>query len=351
MLPDTYARWIARLLDAPVPVEGRATCETCAMAPAHGAVTGPQHFHADTKCCTYVPTLPNFRVGAILDDPTPEGKHGRESVAARVAAGAGVTPLGVAAPPVVKLVYDHGVTPSDSAFGRTRALRCPHFLEDTGGCGIWRYREATCATWFCKHERGATGQTFWETMRQLLAAVEHALARWCLLELDPGDEALRRLLDPPHAHPDGAEIDGFADPVRYATVWGRWRGREEEFYRACAERVEGLSPEEVARLGGAEVALLAHTLRRARARMEAPVPDRPLKLSPFQRVELGPVTSRVTTYREFDPVEIPTEVLTVLPRLEGRTPRRALQIAASAGVRLDADLLRRLLDYEVLVPG
>ena len=63
----------------------------------------------------------------------------------------GVTPLGLARPPVQHLLYRHG---RERGFGQSVALLCPHYLGDSGGCGIWRHRNGVCATWFCKHTRG-----------------------------------------------------------------------------------------------------------------------------------------------------------------------------------------------------
>ena len=61
-------RWLADALKLPLPVETRATCHSCAMLPdpAREPSELDVAFRADTKCCTIVPFLDNFRVGAIL---------------------------------------------------------------------------------------------------------------------------------------------------------------------------------------------------------------------------------------------------------------------------------------------
>ena len=156
-LPPLYAGWIADLLDGPLPHEGEATCEDCAMWPSAGVpVSAGIAFNRETKCCTYIPALPNFLVGRIVEDNDPALAPGRASVEARIDARLGVTPLGIDRPPVHALLYQTGMS---SAFGRSRALRCPHYREEAGGaCGIWRHRNGVCSTWFCKYSRGATGQ-------------------------------------------------------------------------------------------------------------------------------------------------------------------------------------------------
>ncbi len=70
-LPPLYAGWIDDLLGGPLPHESEATCEDCAMRPSGPAAAGALVFAAETKCCTYVPEVPNFLVGRILDDPDP----------------------------------------------------------------------------------------------------------------------------------------------------------------------------------------------------------------------------------------------------------------------------------------
>lgn len=69
----------------------------------------------------------------------------------------------------------------------------PHYLDEAGGrCGIWKHRKGVCATWFCKHSRGATGRRFWAMLDQLLATVERELTRWCVLGVDLSAKAVNR---------------------------------------------------------------------------------------------------------------------------------------------------------------
>ncbi|HLN49881.1 MAG TPA: hypothetical protein VK251_10275, partial [Steroidobacteraceae bacterium] len=113
------------------------TCDDCAMCAHAGDAHGPsrQFFSATVKCCSYVPELANFLVGRILSDTDAAAQAGRSTVNDRIAAGLGVTPLGLQQSAVYSQLYRG----SDAAFGRSQALRCPHFLEDGGRCGIWRH--------------------------------------------------------------------------------------------------------------------------------------------------------------------------------------------------------------------
>src|SRR5262245_25747140 len=110
-----------------------------------------EYFDPEIKCCTYLPPLPNFLVGRIPADDREDMAHGCSSVDARLIAGVEVTPLGFGVPAPYTLLYGN----ARDAFGRARGLRCPHYVSEGGKCGIWRHREAICATWFCKRERGA----------------------------------------------------------------------------------------------------------------------------------------------------------------------------------------------------
>ena len=100
-LPPLYAGWIDDLLDGPLPHESEATCEDCAMWPGAGSSgAGALAFHPETKCCTYIPSLPNFLVGRIVEDDDPAMAPGRASVEARIDARLGVTPMGIDRPAV-----------------------------------------------------------------------------------------------------------------------------------------------------------------------------------------------------------------------------------------------------------
>jgi len=87
-LPPLYETWMARALPGPIPAETRAPCQQCAMCPpnagAAAAPSSPDYFNPQTKCCTYLPQLPNFLVGRILADETPEMERGRASVGQRI---------------------------------------------------------------------------------------------------------------------------------------------------------------------------------------------------------------------------------------------------------------------------
>src|SRR3954463_15738828 len=116
-LPALASRWIVEALGTLPPAQTYSTCDACVKLPRPGEAMGEDHYHPDTKCCTYLPSLYNFQVGAILDDPEVAG---RASVEARIAAGVGVTPQGLEGLTFFDWVDQRG------RFGRDPAMRCPH---------------------------------------------------------------------------------------------------------------------------------------------------------------------------------------------------------------------------------
>src|SRR5207244_10604758 len=134
-----YPGWMRELLGAPIPAETNATCESCAMVVDDGS--GDAGYSPDTKCCTYLPQLWNFLVGRVLLDDSADAARGRATVEARLDRGVAVTPLGLGKSAAFQVLY---FTSGAAAFGQSRALLCPHYLDEKGGiCGVWRNREAT----------------------------------------------------------------------------------------------------------------------------------------------------------------------------------------------------------------
>ncbi len=353
-LPARYARWMDALLGAPIPAEPHATCSDCAMISGdHGA----ESFDPSTRCCTYQPTLANFLVGALLlDRPSSKAaRFGQRTLRARIRDGASVTPLGVAQSERFRLTYE-AATPGD-AFGQARSMRCPHYFEDEGLCGLWRHRESTCATWFCKHARGAVSFAFWRALQDLLTACERALARHAVLALDVGPKALAALLthEGPHAagaRLDAAQVDERRDAERHRALWGRWATREEAFYIESARLVEPLGWADVARLGGVEVEARARVVKDAFAALtDAALPAR-LRVGWYGVAAIHGDAARVVTYSRLDPLELPLALLPALSCFDGRPVRQALAaIQRRHGVALDDDVLRQLVDAELLVPA
>lgn len=351
-LPPLYARWMRELLKGQVAGEPQASCDDCAMCPSKGA--GPAaselFYNPESKCCTYIPELPNYLVGRILSDADPALKHGRDTVRARLQAGHGVTPLGIAQPAAFEVLYGR----APGLFGRSTTIRCPHYIDDGGRCGVWKHRPSVCATWHCKHERGATGKEFWKALHLLLTSAQRALARWCVLELPA---PVLALLFPFAAQGavrplDAADVDGRVNPALYDASWGDLKGREEEFFKDCARRVEALSWKDVLRIGGSELDVIQKMLLAAWEKVRSTeLPER-LRPGAFRVMPLSADSVRILTYSDIDPIEVPSALMDVLGYFEGRSTEEALKaISDEKDLELERDLLRQLVDFQVLVPG
>jgi hypothetical protein len=355
VLPPLYAGWIDTLLLSPVSPETRATCEDCAMCAPEGAPPSSNtvYFSPQVKCCTYQPRLPNYLVGRALEDTDFAFSAGRATLEQRIDRGLGVSPLGIDQTATFGLIYEHG----HEAFGRAESMRCPHYLEEGGGrCGIWRHRNSVCATWFCKHERGALGMAFWHRLRDLLMAVEVSLAAWCVVESDLDVEAIASLF-PERPRPgtksslSAADVDGHLDTAMARRVWGGWLGREREFYRECALRVGPLTWEDVSRIGGPEVVVRSRLARQAHQALGSEeLPER-LTAGTFHILSTGRENVRVVSYTGSDPLDLAPEILEILPYFDGRPISQAVRaIEKERRVRVEEDLIRKLADFEILIP-
>jgi hypothetical protein len=353
-LPPLYANWLAELLGGSVPRERHASCDSCAMCAGSGQQLGSNYyFNPSVKCCTYHPNLPNFLVGRILSDDDPAALPGRKAVEKAIEEGLAVTPLGVGMPPKYSVLYRNGA----NAFGRSESLRCPYFIEDGGRCGIWRNRKSTCITWFCKHVRGKVGLMFWQdSLHPLLRAVERDLARWCVLEHQFGDDALRHLAQTGAwtEQPEplaAASMDNKVEEGRYARIWDKWRGCEIDFFIRCAKLVGELSWKDVLTVSSPETRAYARLTKQAYVRLTSDeIPPR-LRVGAMKLSQIGQEKTRVETYSILDPIDVTNVVMDLLQYFDGRPTEEILgDIANKRELRLNHSLVRKLVDFELLVP-
>ena len=232
--PPLVAGWLQAALPEGVPLEQAATCASCAMATEPPRDDDHEQertvFDPLMKCCSFLPRVPNYLVGQLLADESPEVAVGRAAMLRRIDDGVGVTPMGVGRSRAYNALY------SGATFGRAIALRCP-YQTDEGRCGMWRHREATCSTWYCKHEHGHPGRRFWSALQSFMWFIEHQLARDCAAALGYHDDALAAIgvpgKDQPSEQRSIEDLDVTAHPAFYHALWGAWDERQEEYYRAC----------------------------------------------------------------------------------------------------------------------
>ncbi|HVS12952.1 MAG TPA: hypothetical protein VMV46_03435 [Thermoanaerobaculia bacterium] len=349
LLPEGIRPWIPGELRRPKAPERYTTCDDCAMlVPGADPDAGDAVFRPDTKCCTYHPWLPNFLVGGLLVDPEPALAAGRSRVLAKIEARVGVTPVGIRALPLSEHLYKigHGV------FGRSETLRCPYFAQDTGGCTVWRYREAACATWFCKYAEGEDGHRLWRAVRAFLEELEGALVIHALLELGFEGDRVNAWL-PGRSQLGSREVDRRAPAAReYDEMWGPWVGREGELYGRCLEVVRQVDGEQARAMTGARGRLRLDAIRRLGDRIDrGEVPER-LRLNPDLGYSPdGDGRALLTTYSPYDPARISQGLFAALHEFDGRRSNQEAQSAIEArhGFRLSPSLVLRLHRQRILV--
>jgi hypothetical protein len=142
------------------------------------------------------------------------------------------------------------------------------------------------------------------------------------------------------------------DPETYRALWGEWLCREAEFYRECARLVGGLHWQEVLSVGGPEVQLLARLASDAHRKLTSDELPARLKVGAFQVVSMDQNSRRVVSYSGIDPLDLPKVLVDVLPYFDGRPTSQAIaDVAAAEGVDLHPALVRKLTDFEILVPS
>lgn len=264
-LPAVYRRLIPESQNLTIPEEAFATCGSCAMA-SGSCRPGERSFQPTLKCCTYFPGLPNYLVGALLSEQDVLFDEGRERVSHLIKARRGVFPLGIHPPRSFHALYKRG---SELGFGNSNNLLCPYFIRDGGKCGIWRFRESVCSTYFCKTVAGKAGKAFWDAVKAYLSAVERACVMHVLAELKlPGASALvERVLSGEYSSGPLSpnDLDGVVDPLAYSADWAAWEGRERDFYMESYDIVKSLTPKDVERIAGLDLHYKWLTVKRRHA--------------------------------------------------------------------------------------
>ena len=339
------------IFDRPEVEEKRATCDNCAMCDqGQLAPVEMDYFQPDTKCCTYHPGLPNYLVGAILADTGEELAEGRRRIRKKLEARIGVTPQYLTAPRKYTLLYV--ASRSEGAFGRAKSLLCPYFdSENDGRCTVWQYRESVCSTYFCKHESSKPGWGFWNTLKGYLAHVERTLARATAATVDPE-------VTQPTREPHTLSVEDLEDRPppddEYARYWGKWVGREEEFYVSCYQAANKVSAEEFAQNvddtpdGRRYVAELESRYDAITARTVLPLS---LVRAPDVKTRFAGDKVVLTTYNPFDALSMEKELFEVLGLFDGTKSleENLARLDKEHDIQLAPELLQYLYTHGVVV--
>ena len=176
ILPSIYKSFLnASVLKLDV-TETKATCDNCLRSrDKRFSYT----YKAHLKCCTFHPYLPNFAVGALLQEngPGPGLAKLKQKINHREFA----FPVGVMAPFDYQFKF---LSKEESDFGNDESLLCPYYDTDQNRCSVWQYRGVVCTSFYCRSDYGQDGLKFWAVISDYLSYVEMALAEECLVQLD-----------------------------------------------------------------------------------------------------------------------------------------------------------------------
>ena len=200
---------------------------------------------AHLKCCTYHPFLPNYSVGAILND----NKQGAKILKKKIARREFTLPLGMM--PSWHYRQKHKYK-EGSDFGCMDDLLCPFFNSLSGGCHIWQQRSSACAAFHCESDRGDKGRDYWQQFNEAFYYVEMALSQDFLLHLgydwEEVEEQLSYLENSAH-NVDSLKALSFKS---YRRLWRHYAGREKVFYEECFEYLLSLDVQGVSQILGLE---------------------------------------------------------------------------------------------------
>jgi len=352
-LPGIFHRLLPDIFLKEVPAEIFTNCTDCHMICSSREELGSDHtkpFAPDTKCCTFMPQLPNFLIGAVLSDTDSSAAAGKNGLLERIGSRKGIFPHGIYPVKKYSLLYEAG---KELGFGKSRALRCPYYLEGKFNCALWKYREAICATWFCKYVGQQAGFEFWDAVKCCVKYIEDKLALHFLV---------REGLPITHPYGDNTNIsyedldDLPMDEKEYSLRWGKWKGHEEEFYITTFSLFQNLTPNDFSQIMGNHFLILLSDVEKKYFTMtkipEKMVADRERIVSQTDngnyRLEMTTIIERNNSCITHS-FEIPAPVIDIFDGLI--STENALQLLDKEyGICLGKDILIALHQYGILLP-
>lgn len=243
--PPLYEHWLKPRLTVSVN-EALATCDNCAMVQPSGLTRDPGPFRADLKCCTYFPYVPNFGLGAMIEDDLADS---RVRFAAARAQGL-FLPTGLHAATEREVLQELA---GPQGFGNDERLLCPFHDRGRNRCGVWKNRPGVCATYFCKT---TAGFDYWKAAEEYLNHFEWSLANWTAAKLGVDDDRIEMCKAALSIEEPGEERDYFL-----RAAWGDDFGREIEFYQAAHQIARQISAHELEGLLGTRGSVLENRLK------------------------------------------------------------------------------------------
>ena len=282
-------------------------------------------------------TLPSYLVGGVLSEASPEGIKRLENA---IAAKNGVTPFGIMTPKLYDLFYKN----QSGGFGNSKNLRCPYYVEESGNCSIWKFRESVCSTWFCKHVAGSSGRGFWMDVKKYLQHAEQSLVQYLAREAGLDYFLRNNLVVKNNSQLTAQELDGLP-PLDYEKIWGDWKNREEEFYKWSYQKVTEMSRSTFEEICGIQQKVFLKNIEMQRTEM-LDIPEY-LKVQEDWLPEEGE-KNKLIHYKSIDiQFELPSQVLNAFN--EGKAKSEVIKnLDEKEGIEIEDALLLSLYQYGIL---
>jgi hypothetical protein len=351
-VPDFYHRLLPSFFEKEIPAEVFASCGNCPMTASTREemdleISRP--FSPESKCCTFVPRIPNYFAGAVFTDP--ESKTGRDLLRNRINDRRGIFPHGIYPDKKYRLLYEFG---RNKGFGKSTLLKCPYYLEGKFNCSLWKYRESICATWFCKYLGGEAGRAFWYEMRDFFKLIQEKLMDYAIRELG-------LTIISPFGDDEQLSVEDLDDlpmnPMEYRRRWQQWEGREEEFYIRSFEIISRIQVEDFNLILAPEYGEQLKTLEEKYLQMVT-IPDILLVNPEYSfevaipgkyRIRLSSILDRNDTAITYA-FDVPESVIDSFR--DGKKTDYVLdELSGKRGIQLGKDLIIALFQHGVLISG
>jgi len=350
--PEVYKNFLPDFLNNTIPEETLATCHDCAMCKKEGDPEVGMYFSPNLKCCTYHPNLPNYLIGGLLTDKSPEMDEGRRRIREKIKKKIAVTPYGIDAPKKYRLLSKNQ---RSTAFGNNKLHICPYYEKSSGNCTIWKFREATCSTWFCKYVAGTTGKKFWLITKEYFKDIQSNLIEYVMYKMGWDSEIIlnSRKKENEVEELSAEDLDDLSPSNNvYQSIWGEWSGREEEFYKETFRIIETITPEQFEQISGFSQYIHLDKLKKIHQQVVNPSLPEKLQRNPqllFTRMESEFCQARIPSLNLS--VEIPRLLYDILDLFDGlRTNEEVLQLVLEQkNTEIEENLLLGLYRNAILI--
>lgn len=337
-LPKIYEPMLPAIFGKPIPVEQYADCMNCHMCKPNDAVKDVRTFSEKTKCCTFKPIIPNYLVGAILNDSDNQTK-----LHDYIKTGTKLAPLGYY--PTKTELRDYANIIPDK-FGMDESVMCELLVD--GNCSVWQYRNSICSSYFCHYYKGIHGKAFWEAVRDFLQFIEEAISEHCALSLGIPASHLTNATTNFFINVQDAQLDA-TDTNNSTNHWAAWESNKADYFAKCYSIASELTEEKIAALNPNRYAIKLAELTTAFNRMTEPTLPSQLMLNP--KCKIIPFDDQQSFFMISRLVKLPSIVAQIAPLFDGQSPTEKVQETAKETLNVDLtnEYILHLYEQSILV--